>query len=99
MLILSLIWLGLGVVIGGVALAARLAPARWGRPGWLGVLALGAIAALAGGWLGSTLLDRIEASLVAVWVSILAVSVVGLLARRQHGMPTVEQDRNMRTAD
>jgi len=89
MLILSLIWLGLGVVIGSVALAARLAPVGRGRLGWL-ALAPGAVAALLGGWLGSMLLDRIEASLVAVWVSILAVSVVGLLARRQRGMPTVE---------
>ncbi len=83
MLTLSLIWLGLGVVIGGVALAARLAPTRWGRLGWLALLALGAVAALAGGWLGSTLLDRIEASLVAIWVSIGVVVVVGLLARRR----------------
>jgi hypothetical protein len=83
MLTLSLIWLGLGVVIGGVALAARLTPARWGRLGWLALLALGAVAALLGGWLGSMALDRIEASLVAIWVSIAVVVAAGLLARRR----------------
>lgn len=83
MLTLSLLWLGLGVVIGGVALLARLAPAGWGRWRWLALPALGALAALLGGWLGALLLDRIQASLVAVWVSILAIGVMALLARRR----------------
>lgn len=97
MLILSLIWLALGVVIGGVALVARLAPNRWGRLGWLALLALGGVAALAGGWLGSMLLDRIEASLVAIWVSIAVVVVGGLLARRRRMALSLEMPEHVKT--
>lgn len=82
MLTLSLIWLGLGVVIGLAALAARLAPARWGGRRWLALPALGAVAALLGGWLGALLFDRVQASLVAVWVGIAVVVAAALLARK-----------------
>jgi hypothetical protein len=82
MLTLSLIWLGLGVVVGLAALAAQLAPPRWGGWRWLALPALGAVAALLGGWLGALLFDRVQASLAAVWASILAVVVAGLIARR-----------------
>ncbi|HEU5346810.1 MAG TPA: hypothetical protein VFX31_09380 [Ktedonobacterales bacterium] len=92
MLMLSLLWLGLGVVIGGVALLARLTPAGRGGLRWLRLPALSALGALLGGWLGALLLDRIQASLVAVWVGILAVGVAALLARRrgQRGISTAE---------
>ena len=99
MLTLSLFWVGIGVVIGGVALVARLAPAAWGRWRWLALPALGALAALLGGWLGALLLDRIHASLVAVWVSILVIGMVALLARRQRGMPSAVKGGSMRTTD
>jgi hypothetical protein len=82
MLTLSLIWLGLGVVVGLAALAAQLAPPRWGSWRWLALPALGAVAALVGGWLGELLFDRVQASLVAVWVCILVVVAARLLARR-----------------
>lgn len=89
MLILSLIWLGLGIVIGLAALAAQLAPARWGDWRWLALPALGAVAALLGGWLGALLFDRVQASLSAVWVCIPVVTLVALFARK-YAPPTEE---------
>jgi hypothetical protein len=83
MLTLSLLWLGLGVIIGLAALAAQLAPPRWGGWRWLALPALGAVASLLGGWLGALLFDRVQASLVAVWVCIPAVVLTALLARKR----------------
>jgi hypothetical protein len=83
MLTLSLIWLGLGAVIGLAALAAQLAPPRWGGWRWLALPALGAVAALLGGWLGALLFDRVQASLVAVWVCIPVVVLTALLAHKR----------------
>ncbi|HEY7849900.1 MAG TPA: hypothetical protein VIC27_07520 [Ktedonobacterales bacterium] len=83
MLPLLLIWLVAGLLIGVVAVVARLTPARWRRWRWLALPALGAAAALAGGWLGALLLDRIFASFVAIWLSVAVVGAAALLARRQ----------------
>ncbi len=83
MLALSLIWLALGALLGAVAVAARLIPARGRR--WRGLAqasALGALAALGGGWLGALLLDQLFATFVALWLSVAVVAVAGLLARR-----------------
>jgi uncharacterized membrane protein YeaQ/YmgE (transglycosylase-associated protein family) len=83
MLALSLIWLALGALLGLLAVAARLTPPRWERRRWLALPALGALVALAGGWLGGLLLDHLFASFVAIWLSVAVVGAVGLLARRQ----------------
>ena len=82
MFILFLIWLGLGLLMGALALAARLRPAAWGRRGWLWMLGLGALAAQVGGWLGTLLMGRLYATADALWVAALLVAAVPLLAER-----------------
>jgi uncharacterized membrane protein YeaQ/YmgE (transglycosylase-associated protein family) len=83
MLPLLLIWLVAGLLIGAVAVAARLAPPRWQRWRWLALPALGAVVALVGGWLGALLLDHLFASFVAVWLSVAVVGAAALLARHR----------------
>ncbi len=81
MVLLSLIWLALGVLVGGLALAARLRPAAWGRWGWLALLGVGALAALLGGWVGALLLGTLFGTTTALWVAILGVFLVWLVER------------------
>jgi len=81
MLVLSLLWLLLGCLIGALANTARLRPASWGRRGWLVLLVVGALAALLGGWLGTLLLGRFVATVVALWVAVLGVVLVSWLVR------------------
>jgi hypothetical protein len=76
MLILSLLWVALGLLIGALANAARLRPAAWGRAGWLRMLALGALAALLGGWLGTRVLGPLFATATALWIAVLAVALL-----------------------
>ena len=83
MFILFLIWLGLGLLIGALALAARLRPASWDRRGWLWMLGLGLLAAQLGGWLGTLLMGRLYGTPDALWMAaLLVVAVPWLLARR-----------------
>lgn len=82
MFILCLIWLGLGLLIGALALAARLRPASWGRRGWLWMLGVGVLAAQLGGWLGTLLMGRLYGTADALWVAALLVVAVPLLAER-----------------
>lgn len=73
MLPLSLLWLGIGLVVGALALAARLRPTAWGRRGWLVQLGAGAAAAFVGGWLGTLVFGRYFGTATALWVSVLVV--------------------------
>jgi hypothetical protein len=86
MLILSLVWLLLGILIGALANAARLWPAAWswGRRGWLVMPAVGALAGLLGGWLGALLLGKYVATAAALWVAVLGVVVVPWLVAWVH---------------
>src|SRR5579875_2905439 len=77
-LMLSLCWLGLGMLIGALANAAKLRPAAWARRGWMVVLGIGALVALLGGWLGAALLGLAFVWPIAVWY---AVSSFSLLPR------------------
>ncbi len=79
MVILSLFWIIVGILIGSLANAARLRPAGWGRYGWSGMLGVGALAALLGGWLGILLLERDVATAMALWVAVLGVVLVWCL--------------------
>jgi hypothetical protein len=81
MFILSLIWLALGLLMGALALAARLRPAAWGRRGWLLLPGVGALAALLGGWLGTLLLSKLFGTSTALWVAILTVFLPWLVER------------------
>jgi len=76
MLILSLIWVGLGMLIGALANAAKLRPAAWARGGWLGMLGLGALVALLGGWLGTWVLGALFATASALWIAVLGVALL-----------------------
>ena len=81
MFILSLVWLALGLVVGALALAARLRPASWGRRGWLLLLGVGMLAALLGGWIGALLLSKLFGTPMALWVAVLAVCLCWLVER------------------
>ncbi len=81
MLALSLFWFVLGILIGSLANAARLRPPSWGRHGRLLMLGVGAAAALLGGWLGLLLLERNLATAMALWVSVLGITLPWLVTR------------------
>jgi hypothetical protein len=76
MLILSLFWLLLGLLIGALANAAKLRPAAWVRGGRLGMLGLGTLVALLGGWLGTWLLGSLFATAAAIWIAVLGVALL-----------------------
>ncbi len=76
MLILSLFWLFIGLLIGALANAAKLRPAAWVRGGRLGMLGLGALVALIGGWLGTWLIGALFATATAIWVAVLGVALL-----------------------
>jgi uncharacterized membrane protein YeaQ/YmgE (transglycosylase-associated protein family) len=75
MLILSLLWVVLGLIIGALAHAARLCPAIWQSHGWPVMLGLGVFSALIGGWLGTWLLSALFATATAVWVAVVGVAL------------------------
>ena len=76
MLILSLLWVVLGLLIGALANGAKLCPAAWGRRGWLAMLGLGALAALLGGWLGTWVFGALFATANALWIAVLGVALL-----------------------
>lgn len=76
MLVLSLIWVVLGLLIGALANGAKLRPAMWGHRGWLAMLGLGALAALFGGWLGTWILGSLFATAAALWIAVLGVALL-----------------------
>jgi uncharacterized membrane protein YeaQ/YmgE (transglycosylase-associated protein family) len=76
MLILSLLWIVLGLLIGALANAAKLRPAVWERRGWLRMLGLGALVALLGGWLGTWVLGALFATATALWIAVLGVALL-----------------------
>jgi hypothetical protein len=75
MLILSFFWLLVGVLIGILANAAKLRPA-WVRGGRVGMLGLGALVALLGGWVGTLLLGTLFATATAIWITVLGVALL-----------------------
>ncbi len=81
MLVLSLIWLVIGLLIGLLACGARLRPMLWGRRGWLVMLAIGMASALLGGWLGVWLFGPQFATMTALWIGVVGVYLPWLLAR------------------
>jgi hypothetical protein len=75
-LFLSLLWLLIGLVIGSLAWMVRCYPPSWQRLRWLRMLVLGALVALAAGWLGVLLTGRFFATALALWVTVLCVVVL-----------------------
>lgn len=94
MLALSLFWLLLGIIIGTLANAARLLPETWKHRSrnWLILPAIGAIAALAGGWIGVLLIGRFFATGCALGVAIGGVVVVSRLISRLISVGTQPAD-------
>jgi hypothetical protein len=82
MLALSLLWLVVGLLAGALGVAARLRPASWQRYGRLRVLGLGALAGLAGGWLGTFVFGRYFGTPSALWIAVVAVVAAPLLVSR-----------------
>jgi len=86
---LSLVWLAAGAVIGALAAAARLerigAARRAPRPlvsrVWVKI-AIGALAALLGGWLGVLVFGRLFSTATALWVSALCATLLPVLMQR-----------------
>jgi hypothetical protein len=76
LLLLSLLWLLIGLIIGALANAAKLRPAAWIRGGRLSMLGLGALVALLGGWLGTWLLGSLFATYTAIWIAVLGVALL-----------------------
>ena len=76
MLALSLLWLVLGGLIGLLAWAGHVRLAQLQRRGWAGLLAIGVVAALVGGWLGALVFGRFFGTATAVWLAVLAVVCV-----------------------
>lgn len=76
MLLLSLFWMLLGLLIGALANAAKLRPAAWVHGGRLGMLGLGALVAVLGGWLGTWVLGTLFATATALWIAVLGVALL-----------------------
>lgn len=96
MLSLSLFWLGIGVVVGALALGARLRPAAWGRRGWIVVLGIAAAAALVGGWLGTLVFGRYFGTATALWVSVLVAAATPWICAMLYSR---ERDRRHMTTE
>ena len=81
--VLSLIWVALGLIVGALGLGARLRPSAWGPRGWLIMLGLGIAAALVGGWVGAWLLGRFFGTMAALWIAVVVVVAAPLLTGRE----------------
>lgn len=81
--VMALLWVVLGVGVAVLAYAARLRPAvpLWrGRRGLLTLCLLGAGSALVGGLFATLLLGKLFDTATALWVAVLAVTLVPRLA-------------------
>jgi uncharacterized membrane protein YeaQ/YmgE (transglycosylase-associated protein family) len=83
LLLLSLIWLVIGLLLGALACGAKLRPVSWGKRGWLAMLGIGMASALFGGWLGAWLFGPQYATVTALWVGVVGVGLPWLFTRRK----------------
>lgn len=85
-ILLSAIWVAVGLLIGALSFIARLDFAARalvrGVGGIWSTLGLGAIAALIGGWFGALLFGRLFGTPMALWVSITAVALLPWALKR-----------------
>ncbi len=79
-LLLTALWILIGVLIGALANGAKMRPLSWGNRGWLYMLAVGAVTALLGGWIGTLLLGPQFATVTALWVAVIGVVVFPWIA-------------------
>ena len=80
---LSILWVVLGLVIGSLAVAARLVPARSRPYNWRLLLLIGGLAGLAGGWIGALLFGRFFGTATSAWIAVLAVVIIPWAAGRR----------------
>ena len=83
MLLLSIIWVVIGLLLGALACGARLRPASWGKRGWLAMLGIGMMSALFGGWVGAWLFGSQYATVTALWVGVVGVGLLPWLVMRR----------------
>lgn len=79
MLVLSLVWITLGVVLAALVNGAQWGLRARGFASWratLGTLGIGAAGALLAGWLGVFVLGRLFGTPAALWGGILAAVLV-----------------------
>ena len=81
MLLLTVLWILIGVLIGALANGAKTRPVSWGNRGWLYMLAVGAGTTLLGGWIGMLLLGPQFATMTALWVGVIGVVVFPWIAK------------------
>ncbi len=97
MLLLSLIWLVIGLLLGALACGAKLRPPSWGKSGWLTMLGIGLVSTLFGGWLGTWLFGPQYATVTALWFGVLCVSLLPWLFKRRKLATSVEPAPTMIT--
>ncbi|PWT77416.1 MAG: hypothetical protein C5B60_02755 [Chloroflexi bacterium] len=83
MLALSLVWVLLGLSIGLLALGGRLRLNVTMRHGWALLLLIGALAGLAGGWLGTLVYGRFFGTATSAWLAVLAVVLIPWIINRR----------------
>ena len=80
-LLLTALWILIGVLAGALANGAKTRPVSWGNRGWLYMLAVGAGTALLGGWIGRLLLGPQFATVTALWVAVIGVILFPWIAK------------------
>ena len=86
MFTLSILWVLLGLLVGALGIAARRGAPRSHQSGsydWRIILVIGALAGLAGGWLGTLVFGRFFGAATSAWIATLAVVVIPWAARRR----------------
>ena len=91
MFLLILLWLLLGIVVGLLAMMARVDADSdtMNQPLWRKVwlVGLGTLVAFAGGWLGLWLVGQPFAAAMALWIAIVCVIVVARIHQAHHSFP------------
>jgi hypothetical protein len=67
MLLLSLLWVLIGLLLGGLANGAKLRPASWGKQGWRVMLGIG--------WLATWLVGIQFSTVTVLWVTVVVLWV------------------------
>lgn len=89
MLILTLIWLLIGMLVGLLATAGRLQPPSWNHRGWLFMAGIGAAIALCGGLLGTFIVGRYFATATALWIAVMGVVLLPRIASLRKSQKTI----------
>jgi len=88
MLFLSLLWLAIGLLIGGLGWLAQCAPSSWSRLAWIWLPVLGAVVACGAGWLSVLLLGNLLSTMLTLWVTVLSILVLPRVVDGLHGFYT-----------